>query len=92
MSSTMTDGIFSLTVRSESSGLCAYNIQDKSGVSAESNEVEIVKGVNVLSFELNGMENGTYQLTLSLNDEKESIIIEKVAPSQMPRIDYVVRE
>ena len=46
----------------------------------------------MLAFDLLKVENGLLKLELKLNDEVEEVFIRKDEKSEMPHVNYVVKE
>lgn len=93
MSSTQTDGIFSVSIRSNLDGNLALNSKGISGKNfVESMFLPIVGGLNVLTIDIADYDNGLYELDFILVGEKESIVIQKVDTDKVPNINYVVKK
>ena len=92
MSSTITDRIFTLTLRSSVKDKLEYNFVDAKSNVVKEGSAEIVDGANMLAFDLLKVENGLLKLELKLNDEVEEVFIRKDEKSEMPHVNYVVKE
>ncbi len=92
MSSTMTDGIFTLALRSELEDFMQYSVVNYKEESVKEGKVEIVDGANMVSINLAELDNGRYRFIMNLKEEQETIIVRKVNPGEMPVINYAVKE
>ncbi len=93
MSSTQTDGIFSISIRSNLDGNLALNTNQISERKLiDSKFLPIVEGLNVLTIDVANYDNGIYELDFILVGEKESIVIQKVDTDKVPNISYVVKK
>ena len=92
MSSTMTDGLFSLTLRSEIEEKLTYELKDKMSKVVTTGDFEIVKGANIISIDLKEYPNDRYKFVLNVREEEEVIVVRKVNEADMPRINYAVKE
>jgi len=92
MSSTITDRIFTLTLRSSVKDKLEYNFVDANTKVVKEGSAEIVDGANMLAFDLLKVDNGLLKLELKLRDELEEVFIRKDEKSEMPHVNYVVKE
>jgi len=92
MSSTITDKIFTLTLRSEVTDSFEYKVLDMNSRVLKNGSAEIVKGANMVSIDLEGLNNGKLKIEMTVNEEMEQLLIKKVDSSKVPKIDYVVKE
>lgn len=92
MSSTITDRIFTLTIRSSVKDKLEYNFVDSNSKVVKEGSAEIVDGANMVAFDLLKVENGLLKLELKLKDEVEEVFIRKGDKSEMPHVNYVVKE
>lgn len=94
MSSTVTSGPLNLTVRSLQSGKIEASIKSKSNSKTiETTSFEIVDGANIISLYLGHQyPEGMYEVALKLDEETETILIEKVKESDAPAIHFAVKE
>ena len=93
MSSPLTDSEFSCSLRSNFEGEMTLNLKDNATETLiESKKWPIVKGLNVVTLNLENYPNAIYDLDFILVGEKESIVINKVETDKVPNIDYVVKE
>jgi len=93
MSSTVTDGIFSCSLRSNVEGNMILNtriISDDTLV--DKKEWPIVKGLNVVTIDMVNLDNETYGIDFILVGEKESLVVQKIDTDKVPNINYVVKE
>jgi len=93
MSSTLTDGIFSCSLRSNLDGNLVLNSKKaEEGVLVDSKLLPIVRGLNVLTIDIGNFDNGVYEVDFILVGEQESIVIQKVDTDKVPNISYVVKK
>lgn len=94
MSSTLTAGPLNLTIRSLTSGKLEALIKSKANnKTIEKTTFEIVDGANIVSLYLgHQFPIGTYDVELTMNEETETILIEKVNENEAPVIHYAVKE
>lgn len=94
MSSTVTAGPLNLTIRSLQSGKLEAQIKSKGDQKLiEKTTFEIVDGANIVSLYLGHQYPlGTYDVELTMNQETEIILIEKVKETDAPVIHYAVKE
>ena len=92
MSSTVTDKQWSLTVKSVVDTDIAFVFKSFDGKIVEQGKKKVTKGLNALSFDCSKLSEGRYQVTLVGNDEEEKIDIRKVRSSEMPSLDYEVKQ
>ena len=93
MSSTITDGIFSCSLRSNVEGNMILKIRTISNNEvADKKECPIVKGLNVVTIDLVNLDNTTYGIDFILVGEKESLVVQKIDTDKVPNISYVVKE
>jgi len=92
MSSTMTDGIFSLALRSDVENALDYRVVNARGQAVKTGTFEVVNGGNMIAINLKEVAEGRYRFEMKVKDETEHIFIRKVKPSEMPVINYAVKE
>lgn len=93
MSSTQTDGIFSFSLRSNLEGNLAMKTKEVADDKiVDSKYLPIVKGLNVLTIDIENYSNGVYKIEFNLVGEKESITVEKVNSDKVPNVSYVVKK
>ena len=94
MSSTLTAGPLNLTIRSLKSGTIETRIIEKeTNKTIEKSSFEIVEGANIVSLYLGHQYPiGTYDIEIKLNNEIETILIQKVDEKDAPAIHYAVKE
>lgn len=93
MSSPLTDSEFSCSLRSNFEGEMTLNlINSLTEELIETKQWPVVKGLNLVTLDLEKYPNATYELDFILIGEKESIVINKVETGKVPNIDFVVKE
>ena len=93
MSSTITDGLFSCSLRSNVSGIMILNLKNVEGNKVlESKEWPIQKGLNEVALDIMIQKNATYEIDFMMVGEKESIVVQKVDKDKVPNISYVVKK
>lgn len=92
MSSTVTDKLFTLSLRSEIQDNLEYSVKSMKDEVLKSGVAEIVKGVNVVSIDLEDVKNGRLRFVLKVDDEEEELLIQKVDSSKVPNVNYVIKE
>lgn len=92
MSSTVTDKQLSLTVQSVIDTDIAFVFKSFDGKVVVEGKKKVTKGLNALSFDCSKLSEGRYEVTIVGNDEEEKIDIRKVRSSEMPSLDYEVKQ
>ncbi len=92
MTSTLTDKIFTVTLDSELEEELEYQVVTLGGKVMKDGLVEIIKGSNIVSIDLEGLPNKKYEFQLIIEKEIEKMLIKKVSPDQMPKIDYALKK
>ena len=69
-----------------------FEIKNYQGRVVKKGNKNIESGLNVLSFNLIDLKIGKYELVLNANGEKERILIRKVLTTDMPNLEYVVKQ
>ena len=81
-----------MTVKSVVDTDIAFVFKSFDGKIVEQGKKKVTKGLNALSFDCSKLSEGRYQVTLVGNDEEEKIDIRKVRSSEMPSLDYEVKQ
>ena len=81
-----------LSVKSKIKSAASFEIKNYQGRVVKKGNKNIESGLNVLSFNLIDLKIGKYELVLNANGEKERILIRKVLTTDMPNLEYVVKQ
>lgn len=92
MSSTAIDEILSLTVKAMLDTPVSFEFKKLNGEVIKQGQKQVTKGLNALIFDCSKLEVGKYQLVLNGNGEEEKITIRKVKTSEMPQVEYEVKQ
>lgn len=92
MSSTDTDRFFTLTLYSNIEKKAKYRIVDKSSRLVREGATEITAGPNMLSLDLEGLQNGRYRCIINIGEEIETVYVNKVESGRMPKVNYVIKQ
>ncbi len=92
MSNTSTDRIFTLTVESQKIGICRYQVLDAEKLIRLQNDVHFDEGSNLVSINLEHLDDGDYTFLLKMGHEVEALVIRKVPFNAMLPSQLVVKE
>ncbi len=92
MSSPVTDKKISLTVKSVIGSSLSFELKKINGEVIARGKKKVVKGLNALSFDCSNLPNGRYEIVLKNNEEVEKINFRKVKSSEVPNVDYEVKQ
>jgi len=92
MNSAITDRNLNLSIKSKVNTNASFEIKNYQGRIVKKGNKKIEKGLNVLSFNLTDLKKGKYDLDIVANGEKERILIRKVSTTEMPKLEYVVKQ
>lgn len=91
MSQTMTDRLFTVTVHATQKGMGTVEVLDLTQEKQIEKEVYFIEGKNVISLNLETLNNGKYFIQIQKGDELEQLLIRKVDPTQVPTVNYVIK-
>lgn len=92
MNSAIIDKILNLSIKSKVKTQASYMIKNYQGSIVKKGNKNIESGFNVLSFNLTDLKIGKYTVILTANGEEERILIRKVSTTEMPNLEYVVKQ
>jgi len=92
MTSPVTDRKIKLTVKSTVGTNLHFEFKKLNGEVLTRGKKKVMKGLNNLSFDCSKLPNGRYEIVLMSEGEIEKINIRKVNPSDVPKVDYEVRQ
>jgi len=92
MNSAIIDKILNISIKSKVKSQASYMIKNYKGTIVKKGNKNIESGFNVLSFNLTDLKIGKYTVILSTNGEEERILIRKVSTTEMPKLEYVVKQ
>jgi len=92
MSSPVTDKKIKLTIQSAIGSNLHFEFKKLNGEVITKGKKKVNKGLNNLSFDLSKLPNGRYEIVLMNKEETEKINIRKVNPSEVPKVDYEVKQ
>ncbi len=79
MSAVSTTDIFEVTLDVMKNGVLQYHLQDLKGNIILNDEMLVVDGLNDLSLDVTDQKAGIYKVVMTLDEEKETLVISKVA-------------
>ncbi len=92
MSSTTLDKDFAFNFESMVEGKIDFSISEKISQSiVKTGQIEARKGINESIIDLSALDNGIYQITIEMADEKETLYIQKVNSNEMPKTSYALK-
>lgn len=91
MSSVITDGVFRCKVQSATIGRMKITVTTAQDIVIREQELELQMGDQFIPIQLSGEANGIYQMHLELLGEQETLTLQKVQPTDVPMISYVMR-
>lgn len=92
ISSALTDRFFTVLLHSEIEDYMNYELVDMTNCVAKTGRVPIFVGNNIVDMDLEGLKDSKYRVLLSMDNEKEALLIKKVPSDSVPKIDYVIKE
>lgn len=87
MNSSIVDRYFNLNLNSKVKTELSYNLQTQMGEILLKGKVQVTKGANAVSVDLNDLEVGRYQFALKVKNEISVIQVKKVNSSELPTIN-----
>lgn len=78
MSNTLTNKFFSVTIDALVEGEISYAVKSKYGEVLFEDKQELFNGINEITVNVEDEPEGTYFIVLSIDDEKEQLVIRKV--------------
>ncbi len=87
----VTDRYFTMTMNVEVDEDMEYRVMTKMGDIKKKGTTPIIKGMNALAIDLEGMEVGTYQLALKVKNEIEVMIIQKTDAKVVPNVNLATK-
>ncbi len=92
LSPTATDKFFNFTVRSTMNLSLTVSLFTLDGSPIRVYPSTLIAGSNLVSLDLIDIPNGSYRLLLDAGTEKEEIVIQKINPSDILPVAYLVKE
>ncbi len=91
VNSSIVDQYFNLNFNSKVKSELSYNVQTQMGDILLKGKVQVTKGSNAVSIDLNDLEVGRYQFALRLKNEISVIQVKKVDSAELPTINLAAK-
>jgi len=87
INSSIVDRYFNINLNSKVKNELSYNLQTQMGDILLKGKIDVMKGNNAISIDLNDVEVGRYQFALKIKNEISVIQVKKVDSTQAPTIN-----
>lgn len=91
VNSSIVDQYFNINFNSKIKSELSYTVQTQLGDVLLKGNVQVMKGSNAASIDLNDLEVGRYQFALRLKNEITVIQVKKVEPAELPTINLATK-
>lgn len=91
LNSSIVDQYFNLNLESSISNQLSYNVQTQMGDVLLRGKIQVTKGQNAISIDMNDLEVGRYQFALKLKNEISVIQVKKVDSSELPEVNLATK-
>jgi len=91
MNSGIIDRYLNINLKSTQKGELTYNLQTNMGVILLKGKVDVTKGENAISLDLDGMDTGNYQFALKVKNEISIMRVKKVDSSELPALNLATK-
>jgi len=91
LNSGIVDRYLNFNLNSKEKNELSYNLQTNMGEILLKGKVEVTKGDNAISLDLNDMETGRYQFAIRVKNETSVLQIKKVDSSELPAVNLATK-